>query len=131
MVFNVKRIFYMSIYPSQTILKRPDCGLSEKIYEVISTLKPNEKLVVVLRFGLFGQREHSLKEIGEMLRYSKMGISRTLNKALHKLRHPIRSKHLWDFVYPNDYNRWHKSMIENHLNSLITKHQRKSNEHTY
>jgi len=71
--------------------------LKELITEMISCLKPRERRVIELHFGLNGTPEHSLREIGEILGISKERVRQIEVKALGRLRklagtfHSIRS----------------------------------------
>lgn len=49
-------------------------------------LKDNEKTVIGMRYGLFGGREYTQREIAEMLGISRSYVSRIEKKALEKLR---------------------------------------------
>ena len=49
-------------------------------------LKDNEKQVIALRYGLFGKREHTQREIAEILGISRSYVSRIEKKAIEKLR---------------------------------------------
>lgn len=49
-------------------------------------LTPREKQVLILRYGLFGQKELTQNEIGERLGISRSYVSRIEKKALEKLR---------------------------------------------
>ncbi len=59
----------------------------EKLYEVYaSCLKDTEKLVLRKRYGLFGEEEHTQREIAGGLGISRSYVSRIEKKALEKLR---------------------------------------------
>jgi len=60
--------------------------LKERVRETVSCLKPRERRVVELRFGLNGTPEHSLKETGEILGKSKERVRQIEVKALARLR---------------------------------------------
>ena len=58
-----------------------------KLYEVYSTcLKDTEQLVLRKRYGLFGEEEHTQREIAGGLGISRSYVSRIEKKALEKLR---------------------------------------------
>ncbi|MBS6644495.1 MAG: RNA polymerase sporulation sigma factor SigK [Clostridiaceae bacterium] len=51
-----------------------------------SCLKDQEKIVISMRYGLFGIKEHTQREIAEKLDISRSYVSRIEKKALEKLR---------------------------------------------
>jgi len=62
---------------------------------VINTLPPRLQKVLDLRFGLNGEEEHSLREVGEMLGgYTGERVRQMEARALRMLRHPSRARHL-------------------------------------
>lgn len=64
--------------------------LSQDIKELYrafeNELKDNEKMVIGLRYGLFGGKEHTQREIASRLGISRSYVSRIEKKALEKLR---------------------------------------------
>ena len=59
----------------------------KELYEAYdSCLKENEKQVISLRYGLFGKKEHTQREIAEVLGISRSYVSRIEKKAIEKLR---------------------------------------------
>ncbi len=70
--------------------------LKNKINEVLDTLTPREAEVLRLRFGLSGQEPQTLEEVGRVFNVTRERIRQIEAKALRKLRHPSRSKHLRD-----------------------------------
>lgn len=63
---------------------------AEVISKLLSTLKPREREVIKLRFGLEGEEEHTLEEAGETLGLTREGARQNEERGLKKLRH--RSK---------------------------------------
>ena len=58
-----------------------------KLYEVYRTcLKETEQLVLRQRYGLFGEKEHTQREIAGDLGISRSYVSRIEKKAIEKLR---------------------------------------------
>lgn len=49
-------------------------------------LKDTEKTVIGMRYGLYGKKEHTQREIAQMLGISRSYVSRIEKKALEKLR---------------------------------------------
>ena len=72
--------------------------LKEQINEVLSTLHPREQKVVRLRFGLDGDRERTLEEVGREFGVTRERIRQIEAKTLRKMRHPRRSKRLKDYL---------------------------------
>ena len=72
--------------------------LKEQLAEVLSTLTPREEKVLRLRFGLEDGRSRTLEEVGKEFNVTRERIRQIEAKALHKLRHPSRSKKLKDFL---------------------------------
>lgn len=71
--------------------------MRELLREVLETLTPHEKKVLSLRYGLEDGRARSFDEVARIFKVGG-GIVRNIEtKALHKLRHPTRSKKLRDF----------------------------------
>jgi len=58
----------------------------EAIGFLMENLRPREKKVLDLRFGLTGNGTHSLRQIGHLLRISKERVRQIQNRALEKLR---------------------------------------------
>jgi len=73
--------------------------LKELITEMISCLKPLERRVIELHFGLKGTPEHSLKEIGEISGISKERVRQIEVKALGRLRKLAGTFHSIESLY--------------------------------
>lgn len=58
----------------------------EIIYKCIYNLKPRDKEIMTLRYGLFGNREFTQKEVAEKLGISQSYISRIEKKVIKKLQ---------------------------------------------
>ncbi|MBQ5824947.1 MAG: RNA polymerase sigma factor RpoD [Clostridia bacterium] len=72
--------------------------LKESLEEVLNTLTPREKKVIILRFGLVDGHPRTLEEVGKEFNVTRERIRQIEAKALRKLRHPSRSKKLRDFL---------------------------------
>ena len=81
--------------PEEVLIDRT---LQESIEEVLSTLTEKESNVIKYRFGLNGERPHSLKEIGDKYNLTKERIRQIEKKAISRLRHPSRSQKLKSYV---------------------------------
>jgi len=75
-----------------------DSTLQESIEKVLSTLTEKESNVIRYRFGLNGERPHSLKEIGDKYNLTKERIRQIEKKAISRLRHPTRSQKLQSYM---------------------------------
>src|SRR5438445_5332038 len=60
--------------------------LKETLNFLMENLRPRERRVLDLRFGLTGNGTHSLRQIGHLLRISKERVRQIQNRALEKLR---------------------------------------------
>lgn len=59
----------------------------KKLYESYEkNLKETEKTVIRMRYGLFGSKEHTQREIAALLGISRSYVSRIEKKALEKMR---------------------------------------------
>ena len=80
----------------------PDSASSAILREVIEkelgTLTPREAHVIRLRFGLYDGRCRTLEEVGKEFDITRERIRQIEAKALRKLRHPSRARHLKGFL---------------------------------
>ncbi len=72
--------------------------LREQLDEVLDTLTDREENVLRLRFGLDDGKMRTLEDVGKVFNVTRERIRQIEAKALHKLRHPSRSKQLKDFI---------------------------------
>ena len=72
--------------------------LREQLNEVLRTLTPREEQVLRLRFGLEDGRQRTLEEVGKEFDITRERIRQIEAKALRKLRHPSRARHLRGFL---------------------------------
>jgi len=72
--------------------------LREQIEGVLDTLSAREEKVLRLRFGLDDGRSRTLEEVGQFFGVTRERIRQIEAKALRKLRHPMRSKRLRDYL---------------------------------
>ena len=73
--------------------------LREQLSDVISTLNVKEQKVIKLRFGLEDGVTRTLEEVGERFGVTRERIRQIEDKALKKLRHPLRCEKLKDYLY--------------------------------
>lgn len=66
----------------------------QKILEVMRTLDEREQEVIAMRFGLIDNSPMTLDEIGQHFNLTRERIRQIENKALRKLRNPVRANML-------------------------------------
>ena len=72
--------------------------LREVIERELHTLTDREAHVIKLRFGLLDGRPRTLEEVGQEFEITRERIRQIEAKALRKLRHPSRARHLKGFL---------------------------------
>jgi len=72
--------------------------LKEKLGDVLTSLTERERKILEMRFGLLDGYERTLEEIGKMYNVTRERIRQIEAKALRKLRHPTRVRHLQGFL---------------------------------
>ena len=72
--------------------------LREVIERELNTLTLREAHVIKLRFGLYDGRTRTLEEVGKEFDITRERIRQIEAKALRKLRHPSRARHLKGFL---------------------------------
>jgi RNA polymerase primary sigma factor len=72
--------------------------LNEAVKQALSELSDREQLVVRLRFGLDDGQVRTLEEVGKEFGVTRERIRQIESKVLAKLRHPIRSQRLRDYL---------------------------------
>ncbi|MDR0663498.1 MAG: RNA polymerase sigma factor RpoD [Spirochaetaceae bacterium] len=75
--------------------------LQERLFGVLSTLPKREQEVLKMRFGLDDGYSLTLEEVGLYFHVTRERIRQIEAKALRRLRHPIRSRKLKDFLDGN------------------------------
>ena len=71
--------------------------LRQALDEQLSKLTLKEAEVIKLRYGYYG-KERTLEEVGKQFGVTRERIRQIETKAIRKLRHPSRAKHLRDFL---------------------------------
>src|SRR3954466_6909298 len=71
---------------TQTLTLHENNERQEALGFLMENLRPRERKVLDLRFGLTGNGTHSLRQIGHLLRISKERVRQIQNRALEKLR---------------------------------------------
>ncbi len=72
--------------------------LREQIDELLDDLKDREKQVIIRRFGLEDGHPRTLEEVGREFDVTRERIRQIEAKALRKLRNPVRSRKIRDFL---------------------------------
>jgi RNA polymerase primary sigma factor len=72
--------------------------LKDKLTDVLTGLTERERKVLELRFGLGDGFTRTLEEVGKQFRVTRERIRQIEAKALRKMRHPTRIRHLHGFL---------------------------------
>ena len=72
--------------------------LKEQMEEILKGLSERERKVLEMRFGLKDGTARTLEEVGQEFGVTRERIRQIEAKALRKLRHPIRSRKLRDYL---------------------------------
>ncbi|MEW5959063.1 MAG: RNA polymerase sigma factor RpoD [Chloroflexota bacterium] len=72
--------------------------LKEQLNEILESLSERERKVLEMRFGLADGQGRTLEEVGAKFGVTRERIRQIEAKALRKLRHPIRSRKLRDYL---------------------------------
>ena len=72
--------------------------LNQAVGEALGELSERERKVVRLRFGLDDGEMHTLEEVGKEFGVTRERIRQIESKTLAKLRHPMHSGHLRDYL---------------------------------
>ena len=72
--------------------------LHDQVQDLLNCLTAREREVLQLRYGLDGNREHSLTEVGKKIGLSHEAVRQIEFRALRKLDHPSRDRMLHEFL---------------------------------
>jgi RNA polymerase primary sigma factor len=72
--------------------------LREQMRAILNSLNHRERQVLEMRFGLKDGQSHTLEEVGQAFGVTRERIRQIEAKALRKLRHPLRSRKLRDYL---------------------------------
>lgn len=72
--------------------------LKEQLLTVLNGLTPREQKVMRLRYGIDDGKPRTLEEVGKIFRVTRERIRQIEAKALRKLRNPMRTRRLRDFM---------------------------------
>jgi RNA polymerase sigma factor (sigma-70 family) len=73
-------------------------AFQEEVERMLRHLKPRERAVIELRFGLGAEEPRTLEEVGRRLKLSRERIRQIEERAKQKLRLMARTRHLKDFL---------------------------------
>ncbi len=62
------------------------------MYQAVERLKPREKEIIIMRFGLYNSKSFTQKEVADKLGISQSYISRLEKRIMHKLKVDIEKK---------------------------------------
>ena len=72
--------------------------LRDKIDHVLKSLTFREREIIKLRYGLGNGYSYTLEETGRIFKVTRERIRQIESKALNKLQHETRTKHLVGFL---------------------------------
>ena len=85
--------------PATTRSTRANHGiLRQKIESLLKTLTWREREIIRLRYGLRDGYTYTLEEVGRIFKVTRERVRQIEAKAVRKLQHPVRSKHLEGFL---------------------------------
>ena len=79
--------------------------LKDKIESVLKTLTYREREIIKLRYGLGDGYTYTLEEVGRIFKVTRERVRQIEAKAVRKLQHPVRSRHLEGFLDGGATNR--------------------------
>lgn len=72
--------------------------LEQRFENLFEKLSDKEKLIIKLRYGFDNNKEHTLEELGKIVGVTRERVRQIEFKAFTRLRQPINSKYLKDFL---------------------------------
>lgn len=72
-------------------------NLQEDVRKLVSHLSEREARIISLRYGLIGEKDHTLEEIGEKFGITRERVRQIEAQAFRKLRYHARSNNLVDY----------------------------------
>ncbi len=94
---------YLGDFIKDETMPEPDDAASkqlmaEQLRVILNSLNRRERQVLEMRFGLKDGQSHTLEEVGQAFGVTRERIRQIEAKALRKLRHPLRSRKLRDYL---------------------------------
>ncbi|MBD5406959.1 MAG: RNA polymerase sigma factor RpoD/SigA [Treponema sp.] len=84
-----------SATPDASVMKE---ALDKELDGTMNTLKPREKSILKMRYGIGFEKPMSLREVGEVCNLTKERIRQIEKRALVRMQHPTRKARLAAFV---------------------------------
>ena len=84
-------------YDLQMDPKLTSCGIVD---ELLTSFKPQEGKVAIMRFGLDGRKPMHVLEIARSMRLSKGRIGQIVAAVKRKMQHPTRKRFVLEQVFP-------------------------------
>lgn len=72
--------------------------LRHHLDDLLQTLRPRDRQVIILRYGLDGKGERTLEEVGKQLRVTRERIRQIETRVLLELREAAQAKQLQDYL---------------------------------
>ena len=72
--------------------------LADKVKDILASLTPREARILRLRFGMEDGKAYTLEEVGDKFGLTRERIRQIEGKALRRLRHPMRSRQLREYL---------------------------------
>ncbi len=94
---------YLGDFIRDETMPEPDDAASQQLLReqlrlILNSLNHRERQVLEMRFGLKDGQSHTLEEVGQAFGVTRERIRQIEAKALRKLRHPLRSRKLRDYL---------------------------------
>jgi RNA polymerase primary sigma factor len=94
---------YLGDFIKDETMPEPDDAASKQLLReqmgtILDSLNLRERQVLEMRFGLKDGQVHTLEEVGVAFGVTRERIRQIEAKALRKLRHPLRSRKLRDYL---------------------------------
>jgi RNA polymerase primary sigma factor len=94
---------YLGDFIKDETMPEPDDAASKQLLReqmrvILKSLNYRERQVLEMRFGLKDGQGHTLEEVGQAFGVTRERIRQIEAKALRKLRHPLRSRKLRDYL---------------------------------
>jgi RNA polymerase primary sigma factor len=94
---------YLGDFIRDETMPEPDDAASKQLLReqmrlILNSLNHRERQVLEMRFGLEDGQGHTLEEVGQAFGVTRERIRQIEAKALRKLRHPLRSRKLRDYL---------------------------------
>jgi RNA polymerase primary sigma factor len=92
-------------FVADALALQPDGGIDDDrmrmgVGSLIGNLTDREQLILRLRYGLGGEEEHTLEQIGQSLGLSRERVRQLEARALRKLRDTLPAQRLYPILEP-------------------------------